>query len=372
MECVEAWKAELYRSGRRRRTVISYAYAVAGFFRANPGLEPDGITVRHIERYIGQFTGISPRTGREYKPNTRVQRECAIASFTGYLTKRKILSEDPFVEYERTKRQHPDKQEVVTVSSYDVARMLDWSLGELIRTGKTNFFLCLSFLAYLGPRRASLAQLRRKHLDLHNGIVRFPEWKGGDFFEMQIPDELLSVLRDLDRHGVLSSNPESYVVENMRPGGVRGERRQDEAIWYIVHHIAKQVGVRAHVHSLRAAFACFYVESGGDPIALKEVLGHSNLATTEAHYLRRIRRQHAMKTARGLSWGVPGSFPFHSPSGGVIPSSPASRYAEHSLPSPEGVPTPVEQSADEQVTRKGPVNFYLRAALERSARRETT
>ena len=60
----------------------------------------------------------------------------------------------------------------------------------------------------------------------------------------------------------------------------------------------------AHVHALRAAFAVFYLERHpGDVEALKELMGHRSIGTTQV-YLRKLDRQRAMERVRDLSWGV--------------------------------------------------------------------
>ena len=68
--------------------------------------------------------------------------------------------------------------------------------------------------------------------------------------------------------------------------------------------IADGAIVEGDVHALRAAFAVFYLERHpGDVEALKELMGHRSIATTQV-YLRKLDRQRAMERVRDLSWGV--------------------------------------------------------------------
>jgi len=55
-------------------------------------------------------------------------------------------------------------------------------------------FLCLSVLAYLGPRRDSVSRLRWRDVDLAEGTVRFRE-KGGKVSVKPVPEELRAILR---------------------------------------------------------------------------------------------------------------------------------------------------------------------------------
>lgn len=313
-EQVDDWRTELLRTGKRPRTVDTYTKTAVAFTNMFPTLDPSGIQTRHIERFVGSHTGISRRTGREYEPNTRVLHECALSSLTRFLLRRKLLTVDPFLGYERTRRKPADKQRVTTVSSDDVVKMLQSAWRTFFKRDSISELICLAFLVYLGPRRSSLAQLRCRHIDLERGTVEFPEWKGQDHFRMEMPDELAAIVEMAYAEGHLDNDPDAYVVPNLVPSRVTKLRRDDRAIWHIVKKVAGRVGVDAHVHSLRAAFACFYMDSNpsADALSLKEVMGHASLATTEV-YLRRIKRRRAMETVRPLSWGVPN---------GVVGSSP--------------------------------------------------
>jgi site-specific recombinase XerC len=66
--------------------------------------------------------------------------------------------------------------------------------------------------------------------------------------------------------------------------------------------VAARAGVEANVHALSAAFAAFYLSlHPGDVEALKELLGHRSIATTQV-YLRKFDKATAMErvaTCRG-------------------------------------------------------------------------
>jgi integrase len=73
-------------------------------------------------------------------------------------------------------------------------------------------------------------------------------------------------------------------------------------IWRLVKRVAARAGVQAHVHALRAAFAAYYLSlHPGDVEALKELLGHRNISTTQV-YLRKFDKAKAMERVRSLSW----------------------------------------------------------------------
>lgn len=82
----------------------------------------------------------------------------------------------------------------------------------------------------------------------------------------------------------------------------RNGERDDRVIWRLVKRVAARAGVDAHVHALRAAFAAYYLLlHPGDVEALKELLGHRSIATTQV-YLHKFDKATAMERVRGLSW----------------------------------------------------------------------
>jgi Phage integrase family len=134
-----------------------------------------------------------------------------------------------------------------------------------------------------------------------HGRLRFRE-KGGKVVWKPVPDELRSMLEAALAAGAIEHYlvpPEGYLL--------RKDDRDDRVIWRIVKRVAARAGIEAHVHALRAAFAVYYLERfPGDVEALKELLGHRSIATTQV-YLRKLDRASAMERVRELSWGVVGS-----------------------------------------------------------------
>ncbi len=134
-----------------------------------------------------------------------------------------------------------------------------------------------------------------------HGRLRFVE-KGEKVIWKPVPDELRSLLEAAIADGAIAE-ADDYLVP---PEGylTRAGTRDDRVIWRLVRRVAERAGVRAHVHALRAAFAVFYLERHpGDVEALKELMGHRSIATTQV-YLRKLDRQRAMERVRDLSWGV--------------------------------------------------------------------
>ncbi len=112
-------------------------------------------------------------------------------------------------------------------------------------------------------------------------------------------------------------------------------------IWETVRKVALRVGLHAHVHALRAAFAVQFDEANPDQlIALKELMGHARIETTLV-YLRRKDKARAMEAVRGLSWGGAGHFVFPPSEEAARKKPPLSRgFIEEAHTGFEPVPPP--------------------------------
>ena len=76
-------------------------------------------------------------------------------------------------------------------------------------------------------------------------------------------------------------------------------------IWETIRRLGERAGVQAHAHAIRGAFAVRYLDTHpGDVEALKELMGHTRLDTTQV-YLRKLNRSRAMERVRDLDWGSP-------------------------------------------------------------------
>ena len=229
---------------------------------------------------------------------TQGQVYAAVNGLFRFLRGSRRIKTDPMEFIYPPRRLRPEDLPVTTISTLDVPLML-----EAARPGTE--LNCVAILAYLGPRRHAVALLRVRDYDRRTGELRFQE-KGRKEIWKPVPDQLRLILDesikrgDLERPAFGSSGRDAYLVPP--EGWLQRQERDDRIVWSVVKRVADRVGIAAHVHALRAAFACFYLESNpGDMYGLQELLGHESAETTRV-YLRRFDRRVAMQPVRTLAW----------------------------------------------------------------------
>ena len=287
-EGVDLYIGDLALRRRSARTRDDYRRKLDVLIDAHPRADVGEITPDDCRRALARWEGRAS--------GTIAHSVTVYNRFFSWLYDEGRIERNPMERIPRPRLKRPEELDVTTVSASDVRRMFEGCLT-------WQELLCLSVLAYLGPRRGAVSRLRRRDVDFERGTVRFQE-KGGKIDVKPMPHDLLSLLRAADEAGALDPSPDSYVVPMQREQRRQGDR-DDRIVWRLVRGVAARVGVRSHVHALRAAFAVHYLESHpGDLEALQALMGHRKLETTQI-YLRKLDRERAMERVRDLSWEVP-------------------------------------------------------------------
>jgi integrase len=288
---VDMWMGELARAGRTEGTRFSYERylwkLIDQIERSRPDAAVRDVTTNDCRSFLDRWIGQSP--------STVASIHSALNGLFSWLYLEGEIDANPMTRIGRPRRPRPEDLDVVIVTPAEVERMLgacrDW-----------QEFLCLSILAYLGPRRGSASRLRWRDIDLVEGTIRFRE-KGGKVSVKPMPWELLEILRAAVESDEVACAGDDYVIPNRRPASVRRAERSDKVIWETVLRVAERMGVRATVHSLRRAFAvAFLTTHPGAVESLQALLNHSRIDTTQV-YLRALNKSKAMEAVRDFSWG---------------------------------------------------------------------
>jgi integrase len=289
---IDLWMGELARAGRTPSTRTSYERYlfkfVAHLEQSRADVDAREVTTNDCRHFLDGWNGRSA--------STVCSIHSALSGLFRWLYLEGEIDANPMMRIPRPRRPRPEDLDVVIVTPADVERMLaateDW-----------QEFLCLSVLAYLGPRRDSVSRLRWRDIDLAEATIRFRE-KGNKVSVKPMPKELHAIQHAAMESDEVACGPDDYVIPNRRPASVRRVERSNKIIWETVLRVGTRVGVRATVHSLRRAFAVAFLTSHPGAIeSLQALMNHSRIDTTQI-YLRALNRSKAMEAVRDLSWGL--------------------------------------------------------------------
>lgn len=156
----------------------------------------------------------------------------------------------------------------------------------------------LSLLYASGIRVSELLELKLSNLIMEENIIRI-FGKGGK--ERLVPIGNIAI-----------SDIQNY-LESLRPGlsrkgrgkgflflNSRGNKLTRMSIWNIIQENTLQAGIKKRVspHTFRHSFATHLLEGGADLRAVQEMLGHSDITTTQVYtnidktYLKEIHKQY--------------------------------------------------------------------------------
>jgi integrase/recombinase XerD len=173
------------------------------------------------------------------------------------------------------------KKNVVTIKSPKVLRKLPTVLTKdevrsLIETTKNEKHkLIIKFLYSTGMRVGELVNLKLGDIELDQKMGWVRSGKGGKDRLFMLSEKLVEDLRKSTR----GKQKTDYLFE-----GWEG-KLSSRAVQKIVDLAAKRAGVDKNVtpHVLRHSFATHLLESGENIRKIQELLGHSNLSTTQIY-----------------------------------------------------------------------------------------
>lgn len=174
-----------------------------------------------------------------------------------------LLKKDPTGGIKRPKK---EKTLPAVLTKKEVLKLF-----ESAETQKSQ--LMIKLLYAVGMRVSELTSLKKEDIYLEEGIGYIRKAKGKKDRIFKIPTNLKE-----DLQKILGDSGE-YIFQG--PKGKLSNRN----IQKIVQRATKKSGIKkkVHCHTLRHSFATHLLESGVDIRYIQELLGHSNLATTQIY-----------------------------------------------------------------------------------------
>lgn len=166
---------------------------------------------------------------------------------------------------------YPRREEKIPeVFSVDEIR----KLIEYPKNLKHQVIIC--YLYNCGLRINELIHLELTDINRSRMVIKIRNAKGNKEREVPIHDSLLK----LTEKYYIQYKPKKYLIN-----GVQGDLYTESSINQLLKYWALKVGIkkRIHAHRLRHSYATHLHESGVDLNIIKELLGHSNVKTTEIY-----------------------------------------------------------------------------------------
>nr|WP_280529287.1 site-specific tyrosine recombinase XerD [Saccharibacillus endophyticus] len=269
--------------GRSASTLESYRRDLAQFiaFAEGRGVTAvDEVRKSHIAAYLNEMK----RSGKA--SSTVIRASVSIRSFFHYLIRQSLVMQDPSMDLDTPK---PEKKLPVVLTVAEVERLLgapDLSGAQGVRDKAM-----LEALYATGIRVSELISLNLGDIDLELKFLRC----GAAGKERIVPigrmtaEAVSAYLGPMRDQLVKRSGEEALFLNQL------GTRLTRQGFWKIIKKYASAAGIETDItpHTLRHSFAAHLLENGADLRSVQEMLGHSDISTTQiyTHVMKRNMKE---------------------------------------------------------------------------------
>ncbi|MBI5148368.1 tyrosine-type recombinase/integrase [Candidatus Pacearchaeota archaeon] len=248
---LEKLKTEMKLRGFSDKTISSYLFFNEKFLQFI-NKKPEEITTDDVKRYLAELIDKKSRS-------TVSLAISAIKFFYEAILKK---------NFEELKIPKLEKKLPIVLTKQEIKHLIEAS-----ETKKSS--LLLSVLYATGLRVSELTNLKKEDLNLQEKIGWVRSGKGKKDRLFILPEKLIQELQDY------VSNLQS---EFLFPGR-ENDRMTSRNIQKIINKTAERAGIKKKVtpHTLRHSFGTHLLENGVDIRKIQELLGHSNLSTTQIY-----------------------------------------------------------------------------------------
>lgn len=200
----------------------------------------------------------------------------SLRSFYKYLTIEKIVKNNPLelIDLPKVSKKLPK-----VLNESDIEKLLNFQLKDHYSYRNKAI---LELMYATGLRVTELINIKMSDLDITNSIIR-TMGKGSKERIIPIGDYALhyiSLYINEYRHSFIKKSYSDYLFLNSR-----GDKLTRQAIFKILRKIAIEVNIKSDFspHTLRHSFASHLLKYGADLRSIQELLGHSDISTTQIY-----------------------------------------------------------------------------------------
>ena len=197
-----------------------------------------------------------------------------------YSAMRKLFREVLEIEWSFRKLRRPKKERILPelISKEEIKRIIQ-------SCGMLKHKVILTTLYATGMRSSELCNLKLSDIDSERNQIKVIKGKGAKDRYIDIPDELIILLRQYYRH----YKPVTYLFN----GRIKGKKMSVTSLRWPIREAKKKMGLikRVSPHTLRHCYATHHLESGTDLVYLQKNMGHKHLKTT-ARYIHLCKERY--------------------------------------------------------------------------------
>lgn len=228
------------------------------------------ITVTHLQSYILYME----REG--FAPATISRNIASIKALFHYLFKKGYITDDVS---ETLKAPKIEKKMPEILTTDEVNKLLDQPSGKSPKEIRDRAMLELLYAT--GIRVSELISLKTTDVDFQVGYIICRDAHKERVIPFGTPAKraLTDYLKNA-RGELLEDQTSDVLFTNCS-----GQPMSRQGFWKIVKYYAKKAGITADItpHTLRHSFAAHLVENGADLRSVQEMLGHSDISTTQIY-----------------------------------------------------------------------------------------
>jgi integrase/recombinase XerC len=208
--------------------------------------------------------------------NRTINRKLSsLKSFYKYLQKTKQIEISPMVKHQALKI---SKQIQVPFSEKEIMNVLN-AMDENIDFESIRNKLIVELLYSTGARRSELINVKVSDIDFVNETVKVLGKRNKERYIPLLKTVQISLKKYLEFRNEKESNYPYLLLTK------KGEKVYDTLVYRIINNYFSRVSskVKKSPHIIRHSFATHLLNEGADLNSVKELLGHSSLASTQVY-----------------------------------------------------------------------------------------